>query len=174
MMEVWKEIPGYEENYEVSNLGNIRSKVRDSIQKGRWGIARIKLPAKLMKISTTSKGYCYVGLAKNGKTTKHLLHRLVLSAYVGESDLQCNHKDGDKSNNKLSNLEYCTPLENIRHCIDILGKKKGGFGASSKLSLDQVMAIRNDRRILREIAAEYGVTLQAIHHIRSGKNWKHI
>lgn len=129
-----------------------------------------------MSISTTDKGYKYIALKKPGeKSIKFLLHRLVMLTFVGEppSKMQVNHKDGDKANNHLSNLEYCTPLQNIRHCIDVLGKKRGE-GSASKLTEKQVLEIREDKRILREIASDYGVTLQAIWYVQQRKNWGHL
>lgn len=172
--EVWLPIPGYAENYEVSDLGRVRSKDRHSLQKGRWGSAMTRFPAKEMRQSTTPGGYKYVCLSLNGVAVKHLVHRLVMLAFVGPSHLQCNHKDGDKSNNQLANLEYCTCTENLRHCIDILGKKRGEGSGSAVLTEDAVRAIRKDGRILREIASDYGVTLQAIHYIKTKKNWSHV
>jgi hypothetical protein len=98
-----------------------------------------------------------------------------MQAFIGQSKLQVNHKDGIKTNNKLSNLEYCTSQENLRHCIDILGKKRGeGTGKASKLKEADIPKIRADTRLLREIAADYGVTTQAICLVKTRKNWGHV
>jgi len=173
--ERWVPVVGYEGYYEISDRGNVRSIARSGEYRGRWGMLTMNFPAKAMRISTTTAGYKYLALKMpNEKAVKHLLHRLVLAAFVGPSELQCNHKDGDKSNNNLSNLEYCTCLENLRHCIDVLGKKRGAGTGMAKVSESDVLKIREDKRFLREIAADYGVTLQAIHSIKSGKNWKHV
>lgn len=172
--EIWKLIPGYGSRYEVSNQGRIRSTYREQEFDGRWGRMVMRFPAKLMKASRTTAGYCYLCLSKDAKGVKHLLHRLVMLAFVGESDLQVNHLDGDKENNRLENLEYVTSQQNLRHCIDVLGKKRGEGTGVAKLKTEDIKKIRDDNRFLRVIAADYGVTLQAIHYVKSRKNWGHV
>lgn len=174
MEDIWAVVPGYEGIYEVSCSGRIRSLYREQEFQGRWGVAKMRFPAKEMLLSTSRGGYKYVALSKNSVSKKHLVHRIVMEAFVGKSELQVNHKDGDKTNNHLSNLEYCTSSENLRHCIDVLGKKRGEGAGVAKLKESDVIAIRNDPRKLREIAKDYGVTLQAIHLVKKRKNWSHV
>jgi hypothetical protein len=173
-MKEFRDIPGYEGLYSIASDGTIRSLGREGFANGRWGQAYVKFPPLTMKQSITTSGYRYIGLRKDNKSKKHLVHRLVLLTFVGPSSLQCNHKDGDKGNNNLSNLEYCTCAENIRHCMDVLGKKRGEMSGVSKVKLSDIANIRSDNRILREIAEDYGVTLQAIHNIKHRKTWKHV
>lgn len=173
-MEIWKNVVGYEGLYMVSNLGNVKAMYRESLQKGRWGSALVRFPERDMKLVKSPTGYLYLGLSKNGITTKHLVHRLVLQAFVGASNLQCNHIDGNKENNNIQNLEYCTSAQNLHHCINVLGKKRGEGTKASKLTESEVREIRSDKRILKEIARDYRVTLQAIHMIKARKNWKHV
>jgi|SRR5699024_3076678 len=99
-MEEWRDIPGYENHYQASVLGRIRS---------------VKKEVYTLNPSAPSNRYKRVTLSKNGIKKQHSVHRLVLSAFSGESNQQVNHMDGNKENNELSNLEYCTPTENIRH-----------------------------------------------------------
>lgn len=177
MDEVWLPIIGFEGFYEVSNHGSVRSLDRMGWHEGRWGQFLMKFPARVMRIGMATNGYRYLKLKSPGGKPKHcLVHRLVMAAHVGQppEGKQVNHKDGEKSNNRLDNLEYCTPLENLRHCIDVLGKKRGEGTGVAKLRADQIETIRNDKRFLREIAADYGVTLQAIHHVKKNKNWAYI
>lgn len=96
-MEEWKDVVGYEGRYQVSNLGRVRNK------------HYIILAPQL-----THAGYYKVTLF-DGKKKGKLIHRLVMEAFVGQSELQVNHKDFNKINNQLSNLEYTTSKENIRH-----------------------------------------------------------
>lgn len=96
-MEEWKEIPGYEGLYKVSNFGSIKNK--NNIQ---------------MKPQLSKQGYYKITLYKNKKKT-YFIHRLVLLAFVGQSNLQVNHKNFNKIDNSLVNLEYVTPIENIHH-----------------------------------------------------------
>lgn len=174
--EEWRDIPGYEGLYCISSHGRITAYDRAGEHQARWGIAKMKFPGGPRVLSTTTKGYKYIALKKPGqKGIKFLFHRLVMLTFVGspEKGMQVNHKDGDKENNHLSNLEYCTSLQNLRHCIDVLGKKRGE-GGSSKLTELQVRSIRKDERVLRVIAADYGVTLQAIWMVKKRKNWAHL
>lgn len=170
--EQWRPVVGYEGFYDVSDRGCVRALHREGFRNGRWGQAYVKFPARLMKLSTSTNGYKYLKLNRpETGAVHHLVHRLVMGAFCGEpKGLQVNHRDGDKANNELANLEYCTCTENLRHCIDVLGKKRGE-SASSKVTETDIPVIRADARMLREIAADYGVTLQAIHFIKTRRNW---
>jgi hypothetical protein len=174
MTEIWKDIPGYEGLYQASQLGNIKGIYRESYQKGRWGIAYVRFPELVLKQEIKKSGYHYIKLTKNGKAKNFLVHRLVLLAFVGQSKLQCNHLDGNKSNNNINNLEYCTSKENLTHCINVLGKKRGEGTKASKLTEKNVIAIRSDTRPIRQIANDLNVTYQCIHYIKNGTNWKHV
>lgn len=176
--EEWRWVVGYEGLYEVSSIGRVRSAERVGIYRGRWNDAtQMTFAARVMSICEVPSGYKYVKLKRPNATPKHsLVHRLVAAAFIGPANgLQVNHKDGVKANNSLTNIEYCTSQENLRHCIDVLGKKRGeGAGRASKLKEVDIPVIRADGRILREIAADYGVTPQAIFLVKKSKNWAHV
>lgn len=173
-MSEFKYIPGYEGIYKISESGCVVGVARKTKRVNRWGECVLSFPEKVMTPQVTNLGYQYVDLYKSGKRKRHLIHRLVLMTFIGDSDVHCNHKDGDKTNNHISNLEYCTVLENIRHCIDHLGKKRGERISSSKLTESDVVKIRKDKRILKEIAKDYGVSVPTIHAVISRKTWMHI
>lgn len=126
MEEIWKDVPGYEWAYEVSNLSRIRSKDRlviDSLGRHRH------LQGKLKKASKGSDGYYSVSLC-DGNTERHVsLHRIVATAFIPnpEKKLEVNHIDGDKSNNCLDNLEWVTPKENIAHASRLGLRKNVGY-----------------------------------------------
>ena len=179
MDERWLPVVGYEGFYEVSDAGTVRTLGRKGVYPGgRWGDTKMVFPARTMKASATRAGYEYVCLKRpNEVAVKHLVHRLVMRAFVGappEGRAQVNHKDGDKANNAIGNLEYVSGAENIRHCIHTLGKKRGEGAGNVKLTELQVRAIRADRRILREIAADHGVSLQTVWKIQKGEAWAHV
>lgn len=117
--EVWKPIPGYEGIYEASNYGRIISldRVVESVHQGKSIKRHIK--GKLLSQGVDRGGYNFVVLQNHSKRTM-LVHRIVAELFLPSCDgtLQVNHIDGNKQNNSVENLEYCTASENIRHAID--------------------------------------------------------
>ena len=109
MTEIWKDIVGYEGLYQVSNLGNVK---RLKSYKGR-GKGYI-VEEHLIQPSINSRGYQTVDLCKNGKTKTFSMHRLVAIAFLDNSDNlpEVNHKDEDKTNNCVDNLEWCDRVYN--------------------------------------------------------------
>ena len=99
-MEEWKAVPGYEGLYEVSNKGNVRNVRRN----------------KLLRLQK-NQGYIKVWLYKNGIVTGLRVHRLVAQAFIPNPDnlLEVNHKDEDKTNNSVDNLEWCTRKYNVNY-----------------------------------------------------------
>lgn len=118
-METWKTILG-NEGYEVSDLGNVRAKKRQVVYKdGRVG----NFPERLMNPMLTKKGYHKVHLSSNkkeGYRTSKLVHRLVAEMFIPNplEKPQVNHKDGNKLNNRIDNLEWATNQENHEHKIE--------------------------------------------------------
>lgn len=101
LTEKWKDVVGYEGLYKVSSFGNILSSYSN----------------KLLKPKKERNGYVRVALVKNKKVKYFSVHRLVLTAFVQNTENKntINHKDGNKLNNHLSNLEWATSKENITH-----------------------------------------------------------
>lgn len=110
-MEKWKDIKGYEGYYQISSYGRVKSLSRKL--KNKWGYFTSK--EKILKLSVDKQGYNWVKLCKNNLEKSFLVHRLVTKAFLGDSKLVVNHKDFNKSNNNLKNLEYCSQSENVRH-----------------------------------------------------------
>jgi len=165
--EIWKDIPEYEGLYQVSNLGRVKSLSFN--RKGKEGIR---------KLQNHSTGYFEV-ILYNKKRNKHfLVHRLVVMAFFGKSDLHVNHKNGIKTDNRLENLEYCTRSENMIHAYNI-GLKKGLKGekhGQSKITRSCACRIKYGHKgeSVKCIASKYGISLETVYGIRSGKYWKHI
>ncbi len=113
MEEIWKDIKGYEGLYQVSSLGNVR-KLKERVDKGR---CHRNLNEKLLKPIETYNGYLRVELRKNNNKKRIRIHRLVAETFIPnpENKSEVNHIDGNKHNNKVSNLEWNTRLENQRH-----------------------------------------------------------
>ena len=106
MKEIWKDIKGYEGKYQVSNLGRVKS-----LNYKRTGEEKILKPTK------TEKGYLFVCLRRNSKAKSYRVHRLVAEHFIPNTDtnLEVNHKDENKENNCVTNLEWCTHIYNVNY-----------------------------------------------------------
>lgn len=114
MKEQWRPVVGYEGFYEVSDLGRVKSLDREiHYQDGRIYF----LKGRVLKNQLLKSGYVNVNLSVNGKQRVYTVHALVASAFIekGEHDTQVNHKDGNKSSNRLDNLEWCCQSHNMKH-----------------------------------------------------------
>lgn len=111
--EIWKDVVGYEGLYQVSNLGRIKSLDR-YVEYPNY-IKRIN--GRIMSQQDNSKGYLMVNLSLNGFTKKLYVHRLLAEAFIPNlaNKVEVNHIDLNKKNNIISNLEWCTKKENMRH-----------------------------------------------------------
>lgn len=116
--EIWRPIKNYEGLYEISNFGNVKSLERYSDTKNKYGYMKRSVKEKILNPSISSKGYMKVTLS-NDKNKIFSVHRLVAQAFLPNPDNlpQVNHIDGNKQNNKVDNLEWCTNKENQEHAI---------------------------------------------------------
>ena len=125
MEEAWKPIPGYEGLYEVSSLGNIRRNETITEEKSRYGKTRlVRHKARVLQPGKTKRGYLLVVLCRADGQKSHAVHRLVASAFCNKVD-GCevvNHIDGNQTNNRADNLEWCTQKDNVHHAIKIGAK----------------------------------------------------
>ena len=126
MKEVWVDICGYDGFYQVSNIGNVRrTRYCDAAS------ASHHTPMRNMKSHVSSLGYHRIKLTINGVSKLHFIHRLVAGSFIpNPNGLPCvNHMDGNKSNNCVSNLEWCSHAENNAHAnalgLRVLKNKKG-------------------------------------------------
>lgn len=111
--EIWKDITGYEGYYMVSNLGRVKS-LEKTVRCDRG--YRI-IPEKILKAGIRANGYLIVRLSKDGKEKTYMIHRLVASVFCEnpEGYTEVNHKDEDKTNNNVDNLEYCSRSYNCNY-----------------------------------------------------------
>jgi len=116
-MEIWKDVPGYEGQYQVSNQGRVRSLDREIEQMSRWGTSYIKsVRGVMLQPGRMPAGHVSVSLGRNNS---QCVHKLVLLAFVGAapSGCECLHDNGDPSDNHLENLRWGTRGENIRDAV---------------------------------------------------------
>lgn len=180
--EEWRDVVGYEEYYQISNLGRMCSKSRIKIVNSskRANFTQF-IPAKLRKITISKhpKHMYYQGLVSvNNVVISVKIHRLIAEAFIPNPDNKphINHIDGNKLNNAISNLEWCTHKENMQHAWNTgLSKPlRGEFGSGAKLTASQVLEIRELSKTIRatKIAPMYGVHHATIRSIILRKTWK--
>ena len=136
---MWKSVIGYEGLYEVSDKGEIKSLPKIVINNG----GKQYLKERIMKQGKHPQGYKLVGLTKNGFVTTHLVHRIVLEAFVGveDADIVGRHKDNDKTNN-LYNLQWGTQHDNLMDRVKHGTAPRGNKHWNCKLTPWQVEQIR--------------------------------
>ena len=158
-----RHVPGYEGLYAVNEHGDVFS-----LRKGE--------PSK-MSPSRDKDGYLQVVFSdREAKRHRFYVHRLVTITFLpNPCDLpQVNHKDGDKRNNSLSNLEWCSNSQNAAHC------HRTGLHGADKLTFEDATAIRGEYRKgvrgrgMRALAKKYGVSVAHVCHIIEGKKWKEV
>lgn len=159
-----KEIPGFEGRYSVDENGSVLN-----IKRNR--LASIKF--------SKNTGYYGVSLTNSEGVRKFpSIHRLVALTFIPnpENKREVNHKDGDKSNNHISNLEWATPSENIRHAYrsGLMVGQRGEVMHSACLSNAQVLEIFKSSLSNRELATLYNVDYFVIYQIKKGINWSSI
>ena len=127
MKEIWKDIIGYEGLYQVSNFGRVKSLDKIMFVYGcqKDPIQAIK-KGKILTPRKNSDGYDKVSLTKNKVAKEYFIHRLVAICFLDNPNNyeEVNHIDGNKTNNNVSNLEWCTHLQNMQHCYENNLRKK--------------------------------------------------
>lgn len=168
--EIWKNIAGYTNYYQISDLGNVKSLSRkDSI--------RHNLKEKVLKFGLGRSGYYSVNLCKNSNVKQFQVHRLVAQTFILNPDNkpEVNHKNGVKINNRVENLEWVTSKENSKHADIILNiNRRGENYGNVVLKEVNVIQIRNSNLKQKELAKIFKVSRQHISAIKLKKVWKHI
>jgi hypothetical protein len=168
--EQWREVP-FDKNYMVSTMGRVKSLPR-VVQCGPLtGDGTRAIPGKILQPWLLSTGYLQVALSKS---KRYSVHRIVLETFVGPCPpgMEAAHNDGDRANARLDNLRWATKQGNMADKILHGTNNHGEKNNMSKLSSEQVKAIRSDSRKRREVAKDYGITPEAVSHIVLRKNWK--
>lgn len=167
IQEIWKDILDYEGLYQVSNLGRVKS-------------LRFK-KEKILKQQKNNYKYLQVNFCKNNNHKTHRTHQLVMLSFKLDKKFdysEINHIDGNKENNTIDNLEWCTHKENMQHAIENNLSNKGEKNGMSKLNEQQIRIIRlsykNKYFNQTELSKIFNVKSNTISNIINYKQWNHI
>lgn len=169
--ELFKDIPGYEGLYQVSNLGQIKSIGRID----RRG--RNKLAEKIFSPVNTRNGYLQIKLHLDGKAKGAYIHRLVAATFISNplKKPQVNHMNGNKLDNRAGNLEWCSAKENTAHAIETgLRQICRSSNGTSKLTSDEVRSIRKlyaDGAFQKDLGNIFKVSQKTISNIILCRNY---
>jgi DNA-binding transcriptional regulator YiaG len=207
-METWRGVIGFEDTYQISGKGRVRSLRAPNLSQRRFNEADVKEMQRLtfegvsarkiapmfgvsqtviskilkgtaykntvrvLKPARRRDGYFFVTLAIDGKHFHKTLHSMVAAAFIGPRPKghHINHKDGDKANNCVDNLEYVTPSGNATHALTALKK-------AQKLTPDMVKQIRRavrDGVPRKQIAEQFGVSIHMVHAVWRKVSWGYV
>lgn len=177
--EIWKDIAGYEELYQVSNLGRIK---RILFKNGKYEFAKEKILKNVL-----TKDYYHITLSKNNKKQIYMVHKLVAKAFLDEEKNKdyINHKDGNKLNNNVENLEWCTLSENTNHAYknglmkrykekyEKMKKQVGQYTLDGTL-ITKYESIRDASRKTKIDSANISKSCKNLNRNAGGYKWKFI
>lgn len=176
--EIWLDLVGFEGIYKISNYGRIKRLQREW-RSGRNGSQRKSLSESIVKQRRLKSGYVKTTLCKDGVKKSYSVHILVAKTFIPnpENKPQVNHKDMNKENNMVENLEWNTAKENVAHCrknkyIDNHAKTR-----NKKIDKSLALTIReyyntHKNKSHREISKEFNVSYYTVKNIISGRFYK--
>jgi hypothetical protein len=172
-VEEWRDVPGWEGEYQASSFGRVRSVARlVNYSDGR----RRRYPDRLLTPQQLADGRWKVSFWRNNQMENCLVSKAVALAFHGDrpTGCECRHLDGDHGNNRPSNLAWGTHVENeadkLGHGTRLLGERH--FNA--KLTEEDVRRIRASRDTAASEATRYGIHEMHVYRIRRGERWGHV
>lgn len=159
LQEIWKDIPGYEGLYQVSNLGRVKSLDRFV----KTGMGTRHQEEIIVKPTTLNGGYLKIRLYKDGTTSGRLVHRLVAEMFKPniENKTDVNHKNGDKTDNRVDNLEWVSHKENMQHAfaMGLIGGKHflNNKGSKAVSQYDENMTLIETYPSMHEAERKTGI-----------------
>lgn len=173
-----KFIPGFNCIYVAKEEGTIYSIERYE----KYGQFLRKRKKTIIKQRENCRGYMVCALYKNGKSKNRFVHRMVLSAFIDKPNGKyfVNHKDGNKQNNHISNLEWVTCKQNTRHAYEngLMNPPKGSKHWNSRFSEEHIVCIRWIKILTgtpySKIAEIFKCDPETIRYICTNRTWKHV
>ena len=164
MKEVWRFIEEYEGYYEISDQGRVRSVDRNVLS----GEVTIFIKGKIRSPGKNNKGYLYIALSKEGKLKTKYVHRLVAAAFLDgrtvERD-QVNHKNFITTDNRASNLEWCSAKENVSHAV--LGGRRSSY--LTQTDVDRIIMSIEAGESRKKIATRHNICTTTLQKILLGE-----
>lgn len=171
----WRDVPGWEGEIQVSNTGLVR-RIRKWT---RWGSVPVSPPASIRFVE--KEGYNRVMLVRKGERWMVGVHRLVALAFIGPppdgNRTVINHIDSNRSNNTVSNLEWCSHAENHAHAVAAGRHARGSSLPQTKLTREIVLLMRAryaDGHTFTQLSKTFGLTRSAVRHAVTGKTWSYV
>jgi len=171
--EEWLDVVGYKGVYQVSSLGRVKR-----VAGGPGAVI-----GRILKPTPDRAGYLRVVLYRGGKRFRVYVHRLVLETFIGDAPSpkhEGNHKNGNKADHRVENLEWITPSENCKHAFRMLGREiiRGEAHVNAKLTRDDVIEIRRlyatGEHTQAELGKRFGVHATTIGLIIRRETWQHV
>lgn len=162
---IWKPVKDFENHYHINNFGSVK----------RIFPSNGATVNKILKPCVNKYGYYILHLSKHGKQINRSVHRLVLESFIGlrPKDYECNHKDGNRLNNNLDNLEWVTQYDNLLH----RNTAKGEDSPKSKLKKEDILKIRHLYKngfSFGKISKFFNVHKTQISRICKRQSWSHV
>jgi hypothetical protein len=176
-MEIWKDIEKFNSEYQVSNIGRIRSKEAIIIRSNGKLYTRV---SKVLKQSL-DQGYLKGSVSIDKKMIPYRIHRLVAECFLENPNnyKEVNHINGIKHDNRVENLEWCSRSENMIHAVKtgLLLVTRGSQRTQAKMNEETVLNIHELRKKgfqRKDILKELGITIHMYKGVISNNSWKHV